>query len=161
MAALHQIVALLLAARDESKRDDLALGEEGERALAHGELVAGCLNFAWLAEIGAQQAPRLDFERIGFAFGLKAFSGREIGERPEVVFGALEAGIGRGALPGEQDPGVDGVSGGLGRALENRQQNFALTGAVSRLHLFGAIHPAVGNLIAECESGVAVKLGVL
>ena len=58
------------------------LASEDERALAHGEFVVGRLNFARLAEIGAQQVPRLDFERIGFAFGLEAFSGREFGERP-------------------------------------------------------------------------------
>ena len=58
--------------------------------------------------------------------------------------------------------GIDFVGDGLGRMFENREQDFGLAGGgVSLVHLFGAIYPAVGNLIAESESGVAVELRVI
>ena len=156
MEAVHQIVDLIFAAGDESERDNLALGEQDKRALAQGDFLA-----AWLAEISPQQVPLLNVERIRFALGLEAFGSREIVERAEVVFSTLEAGIGRHALGGDYDRGVDGLSRGLRRALENRQQNFGFAGLISLLHLGAAINPAVGDLIAERKCGVAIKLGVI
>ena len=107
-------------------------------------------------EIGAQQLPRLYLQRIWLALGFQAFGGCEFREGAQVVFGLLQAGIGRYTLGGDHDCGVDGVSGGLRRALENGEQDFGLTSLISFLHLLGAIYPAVGNLKAERESGVAV-----
>src|SRR6266446_10985478 len=98
MQPVHQVVQFILAASNEGERDDLSLRKHHERALTHSELVVACLNIARLAaerfaEISAQQLPRLNFKRIWFAFGLKAFGGREFSKGAQVVFGFLEAGI--------------------------------------------------------------------
>jgi hypothetical protein len=73
---VHQVVEFIFAAGDEGERNDLTLREQDERALAHGELVAPRLD-----EIGAQQLPPFNHQRIRFAFGLETFGGREFRER--------------------------------------------------------------------------------
>src|SRR4029077_20661915 len=66
MQPVHQIVEFIFAAGDEGERDDLSLGEQDERALAHDDLIA-----QGLGEISAQQLPRLNFQCIRLAFGVE------------------------------------------------------------------------------------------
>src|SRR5882724_3177098 len=161
MKAIHQVVQLVFASGYEGERNELTLHEQDQRALSHGELFVVRLNFERLDEISAQQLLRLHLQHVGFAVGLEAFAGREIRERAEVVFGFLETGIGRRALGGDYGGRIDGVSGGLGRALENGEQKVGFTGLGSLLHLLATVNPAIGNLKAKSEIGVAVKLGVV
>ena len=48
--------------------------EQDQGALAHGEFAFVVISER-LDEIGAEKVPRLNLERIGFAFGFEAFGG--------------------------------------------------------------------------------------
>jgi len=68
MQTVHQVVEFIFTTGDESKRDDLTLRDQDERALAHGEFIADGLD-----EISAQQLPPFNLQRIRFAIGFEAF----------------------------------------------------------------------------------------
>lgn len=113
-----QLIEIIFAAGDKSKRDNLAFGEKDERGLVHGEFVG-----EWLGEIGAHKFAGVDVDDGWIAGGFEAFGGDEFGEWGEIVVGFFEPRIGGRIFGDDDDGGVDGVSGGVGRALENGEEN--------------------------------------
>ena len=89
---------------------------------------------------------------VGLLHGFETLAGGEFSKRAHVVGGGLQAGVRRSALGGDDDCGIYGFADGLGRTLEDGQEEFGfgrVTGVV--LHLLGAIDPGVGDFADEGE----------
>jgi hypothetical protein len=162
----HEDIQLRFTTSDEGERNDLTMREQNERCLMHRKRLVICLviNFLsanLLGEVGADKLPPIDLNDRRITFRLKTARRRKFRERAKVVFGFLEARIRLRALGGNDYCGVDSVPGGFGWTLENCEQNLAFGIGVSLLHLFGALHPPEGNLVAEAVCGVAINLSVL
>src|SRR6202167_968190 len=156
MQSIHDLVKFIFTARNKSKRDDLPLRQQHERALQHGEFFGDPFD-----EVSPYKLPRLYLQGVGLPARFESLRARELRKRTQVVLSSLQARIRSCALRRNHYGRVDRLPRRLGRTLESREQHVPFARHSPFLQALGSIHPAIRNLIVKSESGVAVKLRIV